>query len=192
MIIGFSTSCAWASVAAINEKNSEILWEGALEAPQGASGACLGLLQQMLTFGLLLEEASLFVADIGPGSFTGVRVGVTLAKSFGFLYGRQVAGANSFDLISANSTAVLPSKRGEFFVRIPGQEPFRTTDLPTGPYLGFGPGIDPPTYPDASRFQFIVAELMPVDAASFVPRYLIEPSISIPKKPFAGQVNLRA
>ena len=192
MIIGFSTSCAWSSVAAIDELTSTVLWQGALEAPQSASGACLALLQEMLAAGLRLEDATLFCADIGPGSFTGVRVGVTLAKSFGFLYNRPVAGGNSFDLISRDLITVLPSKKGEFFVRVPGQDPVRTIDLPTESYVGFGPGVDPVTYPDAARFSLLVKDLIPVDAGSFVPKYLIEPSISIPKKPFAGQVNLRA
>lgn len=192
MIIGFSTSCAWSSVAAIDESNSTVLWQGTLEAPQSASGACLALLQDMISSGLRLEQATLFCADIGPGSFTGVRVGVTLAKTFGFLYNRPVAGMNSFDLINRDAIAVLPSKKGEFFVRIPGKDPYRTIDLPTETYVGFGPGIDPMTYPNASRFRLLIRDLVPVDAASFVPKYLIEPSISIPKKPFASQVNLRA
>ena len=192
MIIGFSTSSAWAGVAAIDSSTLKVLWEGQLEAPQGASGACLALLQEMAAFGIRIEDAEIFAADIGPGSFTGVRVGVTMAKTFGFLYERPVTGANSFDLISPDQIVVLPSKKGEFFIRHPGQEPIRSVQLPDEPFIGFGPGIIAPRYPSPANFRLLVCDLCTVDAAEFVPQYLIEPSISIPKKPFASQVDLHA
>ncbi len=184
MIIGFSTSSAWSSVAAIDPEKG-VLWHGSENAPQGASGACLRLLEGMAReSGLQLKDAELFVADLGPGSFTGVRVGVTLAKTFGYLFRRQVAGATSFDLISSKQVVVLPSKKGEFFVRKPGIEPIRQVELPEGPFIGFGPGIENQVFPSAARFYDILGQLVAKSAMEFAPEYLIEPSISIPKKPF--------
>ncbi len=189
MIIAFSTSSAQASVAAIH-RESGLLWQGREHAPQGASGACLRLLEVMgQDAGLRIEDAELFAADIGPGSFTGVRVGVTLAKTFGYLYGKPVAGASSFDLISADGVVALPSKKNEFFVRRPGLTPYRTAELPFEPLVGFGPGIEPQTFPDAAGFFELLDRLVAVDAMSFVPEYLIEPSISIPKKPYASSLG---
>jgi len=186
VIVAFSTSSAWSSVAAI-DRVSGVIWSGSENAPQGASGACLRLLERMAeNSGVRVEDAEMFVADLGPGSFTGVRVGVTLAKSFGYLFDRPVAGATSFDLIAADRVVVLPSKKGEYFVREPGMTPFRTPELPEMPFIGFGPGIEPQTTPSAARFFEILDTLNPVDAMTFVPEYLIEPSISIPKKPFAS------
>ncbi len=186
MILCFSTSSPWASVAAI-DRESGVLWHGSEHAPQGASGACLALLSRMSAeTNIVLEDAELFAADIGPGSFTGVRVGVTLAKTFGFLYGKPVAGATSFDLISVSQCVVLPSKKGEFFIRRPGQPPVRSVELPAEPYTGFGPDLANPTPPDAQNFICLLDHLEPRDAMSFVPEYLIEPSISIPKRPFAS------
>jgi hypothetical protein len=130
------------------------------------------------------EEAEAFAADLGPGSFTGVRVGVILAKTFAFVYGRPVMGADAFDLIDANGIVVMPSKRGEFFVRRPGEPPIRTSDLPAEPYRGFGPGVPNPEYPGPAGFGPLLHRLQRVEAVSFAPRYLIEPSISLPKQPF--------
>ena len=190
MILAFSTSSAWASVAAVDRK-SGVLWTGRLHAPQGAAGACLKLLEAMIgESGLRVEDAELYAADLGPGSFTGVRVGVTLAKTFGYLYGKPVAGASSFDLISTELTVALPSKKREFFIRAPRSTPIRTTELPEGEFVGFGPGIQPETFPDASRFSTLIETLTPADAMTFVPEYLIEPSISIPKKPYLAGVRV--
>lgn len=180
MIIAFSTSCALASVAVIDRKHG-VLWEADEYAPQGASGACLKMLGAA---GARLEDAELFAADIGPGSFTGVRVGVTLAKTFGYLFGRPVAGVSSFDLVSADAVVVFPSKKNEFFIRRPGVIPIRSVELPNEPFIGFGPGVEPQVFPRASRLANSLDRLVLHNAMSFVPEYLIEPSISVPKKSF--------
>ncbi len=186
MILAFSTSCAWTSVAAIDESSRSVVWSGRLLAPQSSSGACMKLLQQLgVETGIEPSQVDLFVADMGPGSFTGVRVGVTLAKTFGFLYSKEVAGVTSFDLIDASRTVVLPSRKGEFFVRRAGDVPYRTSEIEGEELVGFGPGMEPEVYPDASRVSLIIPNLVAVNAASFVPEYLIDPSISVPKKPFA-------
>jgi hypothetical protein len=183
VIVAFSTSSPWASVAAISE-NGVVLWEDAEEAPRRAGAACMAMVER-LNERFPLSSCTLFAADIGPGSFTGVRVGVTLAKTFGYVHHQPVAGADSFDLIAHDAVAVLPSKKGEYFVRRPGEAPFRTNELPDEPFLGFGPGIDPSLMPMARRFAFLLDRLEPTTAELFVPEYLIQPSISTPKKPYA-------
>ena len=189
MILAFSTSSAYASVAAISQ-SGELIWQGSVQAPTSASAACFDLLDRLKSeSGLDPNHAELYLADIGPGSFTGVRVGVVIAKTFAYLNGRSVAGANSFDLIAPDKTAVLPSKRGEFFIRVPGNSAYSSVDLPEGSDIGFGPGIDDQVYPSAGGFVRLLTQLKPCSAMEFVPEYLIEPSISIPKSPFKKIVD---
>ncbi len=177
MIVAFSTSSEWASVAAISDAG-DVLWEGQEHAPRRAGAACLKLIEQM-PFGI--ETADVFAADTGPGSFTGVRVGVILAKTFGYLYDKPVGGANAFDLIAHDQAVALPSKKGEYFVRKPGEEPYRTQDLPGG-LLGYGAHFPEPSPPHAKNFAALLIELTTAEA--FLPEYLIQPSISTPKKPY--------
>ena len=183
MIVAFSTSSPWASVAFISNEG-EVLWSETVKAPRAASGHCLEMLKRAEeSKGLSLADADLFLADMGPGSFTGVRVGIILAKTFGWLYGKQCAGADSFDLVSATGVVVLPSKKNEWFVRISGETPVRTTELPATEFTGYGfEGDEQP--PSAERFAQILSQLKPVPAEAFVPAYLIDPSISTPKKPY--------
>ncbi len=186
MILAFSTSSKVASVALLSGEG-EVIWAGSEEAHHGASGACLALVEQCRNeTGLRPLESDLFAADLGPGSFTGVRVGIVLAKTFAFLGGRPCIGADAFDLIDPAGVVALPSKKGEYFVRIPGEAPVRQTELPSEPFLGFGPDVPVQTFPEAARFGRLIGSLEPVAAELFVPKYLIDPSISIPKKPFAG------
>ncbi len=184
MIVAFSTSSPLASVAVISS-DGVVLGSSEELAPMRASGACLSLLSALLSsLGLELSTADLFASDLGPGSFTGVKVGVTLAKTLAFANGTQVVGAMSFDLIDPASLVVLPSKKGEWFIRRPGEAAFRSTSLPNEPFLGYGTAIEPLTYPRALLFAGL--DLEAVAPEVLTPSYLMEPSISVPKRSFDG------
>lgn len=129
------------------------------------------------------QTARLYAADTGPGSFIGARVAVTLAKTMAYAEGVQVLGAPSFDLISPDQTSVVPSRKGEFFIRRPGEEPFRASELPSEPFVGYGAGIENPFYPSAAGFARL-GDLKAMDPFDLMPTYLIEPSISTPKTPY--------
>ncbi len=187
MILCFSTSSPWASVAWI-AGDGTVLWQAQVESPRAASGACIAMLGQMKDeLGVGVEQAELFAADVGPGSFTGVRVGVTLAKTFGYLYSRPVAGGSAFDLVASDKPVALPSKKGEFLLRVPGERPERVAGVPADT-TGYGSGLHLQVFPAACGFAKLLERIIPVDAAAFVPEYLIPPSISTPKKPFGKPV----
>lgn len=184
MVVGFSCSSPICSVALIDGEG-HVLFSASRETRSNASGACMELLERGLKEAQRgLGAVTLFCADLGPGSFIGVRVGVTLAKSFAFALGVKAAGATSFDLIDDQATVVLPSKKGEFFVRRPGEEPYRTAELPNERFTGYGPGMASEVVPNAARFASLLQRLQPVEPELLLPEYLIEPSISTPKKPF--------
>jgi tRNA threonylcarbamoyladenosine biosynthesis protein TsaB len=185
VIVAFSTSSRLASVALLAEDGA-ILWEGEEEAPQAASGACMRLLERAFS-AVGSSDAVLYVSDLGPGSFTGVRVGVTLAKTFAFAAGVKAAGLAAFDLIAPDRTVVLPNKRGEWFVRRVGDAPERVEELPAE-FVGYGPGVADQTFPRAAGFSRLVEKLKPVEPERLLPAYLIEPSIFVPKKPYGAGV----
>lgn len=166
----FSTSGPRASVALLSD--GRVLFAGD-EAAQGRAGeACLRLLEEGLgALGRGLSEVSLFAADLGPGSFTGVRVGIVLAKTLAWAQGAACAGADAFDLVDPSEVVALPSRKGEWFVRTPGAPPERTRVQPERVGVPFAEGF--------SRL-----ELRPISPYELVPAYLLEPSISAPKEPF--------
>ena len=180
MIFAFSTSSPVASVAVLSE-DGKVLFTGQRASDMKASEVCFRLLAES---GFDPSHGTIFLADVGPGSFTGTRVGVTIAKTLAFVASAQCGGANAFDLISLDQTVVMPSKKGEWFIREPGQEPYRDANRPNGDFVGFGGDMVDPTFPLAERFKVLLSSLELVSAEAFVPKYLIEPSISIQKRGF--------
>ena len=67
------------------------------------------------------EFAEIYVS-VGPGSFTGLRIGVTLAKTLAMVTGARVVGVPSVRVLARNAPAdarnviiVLDAKRGQIF-----------------------------------------------------------------------------
>jgi tRNA threonylcarbamoyladenosine biosynthesis protein TsaB len=70
-----------------------------------------------------LESDSLIAVSIGPGSFTGLRVGVVCAKALAYVAGSRLAAVDTFEAIAANSPddvrevhVVADAQRGGLFV----------------------------------------------------------------------------
>ena len=56
-----------------------------------------------------VTRADAILVDVGPGSFTGLRVGVAAARAFGLAWGAPVAGTTSTALVAAAAFAADPA-----------------------------------------------------------------------------------
>lgn len=182
MTLSLSTSSPQASVALL-DSGASVVWQGSELAPNAASGAIVRLLTRALAeTGVALESIDLFAADLGPGSFTGVRVGIVFAKLLAHAQGAMTCGATAFDLIGVDKIAFVPSRRNEVYVRRPGMEPIRQPEPPAdGCGYQFGTSGE---YPKAAGFASLLTDLARVEPELLLPKYLAEPSISLPKRPF--------
>lgn len=79
------------------------------------------------------EDLSRLGVTIGPGSFTGVRVGMSVARGFGLSLGIPVVGISTLDACEAtareiddqaNLVSLLDAKRGELYCKVCEQPPF--------------------------------------------------------------------
>jgi len=76
------------------------------------------------TIGAKLSEVELFAAASGPGSFTGLRIGLATIKSFAVSVGKQCVGVPTLAAIahaagaSVRTVALLPAGRGEVFAQL--------------------------------------------------------------------------
>lgn len=70
----------------------------------------------------VIKDIDLFVTVIGPGSFTGLRIGLATVKGFAAVAGRPVAAVGSLELIaaaarsgSAFAVPLIDARRGEVY-----------------------------------------------------------------------------
>lgn len=67
---------------------------------------------------------------VGPGSFTGIRMGIAYAKGLGIGLNIPVVGVNAFELYmyeTPDAFVAIDSGRGDFFVASPVHEPCTMT-----------------------------------------------------------------
>jgi tRNA threonylcarbamoyladenosine biosynthesis protein TsaB len=74
--------------------------------------------------GLRLSDVDLFAVAIGPGSFTGLRIGLATTKSLAVAMDKKCVGVSTLGAIalaageSGRSIALLPAGRGEVFAQM--------------------------------------------------------------------------
>jgi len=93
----------------------------------------------LLDLGLPPQRIALVAADVGPGSFTGMRVGVTTAKALAYASGAAVVAVRSTDAIAANlpveagpRCVLVDAKRGQIYAagyRVEGARLVRAAPL---------------------------------------------------------------
>ena len=110
IVLGVDTSTARLSVALVDDKkilaasrSTSILKHSSLLMPSIESVLKRG--------GLSLKDVDLFAVGLGPGSFTGLRVGVTAVRALAIAAGKPVIGVPSLDAVARN--ARLPKDKNE-------------------------------------------------------------------------------
>lgn len=179
MILAFSTSSPFAGVALF--EGGEVLATLRRESGMNASAVLSDLLRQALaTSERTLADCEGFLADLGPGSFTGTRVGIMFAKALGMALGTRVAGITAFDLVNRDATVSIPVRKERWLVREPGSAP----ELREAP-AGQGYGFEPATFPAAAHALFALPTLEWLAPEALLPAYVLAPSISQAKRPLS-------
>lgn len=182
MTLALSTSSPRVSVC-LFQSGGRVLGSRASLAQQGASGTTLELVDEVLRqAGVSLTDVRRFVADVGPGSFTGTRVAVMLAKVWAYANGGEAAGVSSFDLIEGEIVAV-PAGKSRWLVR--GKEgTIIESREGRADWATYGSDGHPNSFPSAERAALFSEGLRFLKPEALSPAYGMEPSISQPKKPY--------
>jgi tRNA threonylcarbamoyladenosine biosynthesis protein TsaB len=101
-ILAIETTDKTGSVAAMADDNllADLMLDRTQRSAQSLAPAISRLLKQV---GWLPADVQLVAVSIGPGSFTGLRVGVTAAKVFAYAVGAEVLGVNTLEAVAANA-----------------------------------------------------------------------------------------
>lgn len=120
-ILAIETVGLRGSVAALND--DEVLLERALDSRQrSAQSLAPGVRDLLAEVGWRPAEIELVAVAEGPGSFTGLRVGITTAKVFAWAANCPAIGVNTLEAIALQTpvragrlSVVLDAQRGELF-----------------------------------------------------------------------------
>ena len=123
-MLALETSARVGSVA-LFEDDRLVAYETFAHGLQNAA-RLLPLIDELCkTHGLGPKDIGLVAVSIGPGSFTGLRIGVTLAKTLCYATGAKLVAVPSLAVIAANAPAdagyimpVLDARRGQVFAAV--------------------------------------------------------------------------
>jgi tRNA threonylcarbamoyladenosine biosynthesis protein TsaB len=126
VILSIDTTSEFGSIA-LTEANV-VLEEIALHAPEGFGQVLFGHIEHLLAKnGVTVHQMECFAAASGPGSFTGVRVGLAAAKGLAEATGKRVVAVSNLRALASFGSAplratVIDARRGEVYAAVYNSE----------------------------------------------------------------------
>ena len=207
MLLALDTSTPLVSVALAQD--GEVLTSATSDRPLQHGEQLAPMISRALAeVGALRQDVTAVAVGVGPGPYTGLRVGVVTARTFALALGIPAYGVSSLDVLAAAAVdagvpepflATTDARRKELFwaaydesgARTSGPSVGRPDSLPADLLVvGAGPELYPtafartsgPTRPDAAMLAIVVtderAELLDPE-----PLYLRRPDVAVPGTP---------
>jgi len=102
-VLGIDTSTSCGSVGLID--NGEVVSDYLLNIPVTHSERLLGAIELVLKEARCpIENLDGWAVSLGPGSFTGLRIGVSTVKGLAFATGKPVAGVSALDVLASQTS----------------------------------------------------------------------------------------
>jgi len=122
LTLAVDTTASFGSIALADENG--VREEVLLHAPEGFSNVLFGAIEALLARqAVTLAEIDLFAGASGPGSFTGVRVGLSAIKGLAEILGKRVVAVSNLEALAefgqSNARAtVIDARRGEVYAAL--------------------------------------------------------------------------
>ena len=209
MLLALDTSTPLVSVALLDD--GEVVDAATSEQPMKHGEQLAPMITAALDrVGAIRQDVTAVAAGVGPGPFTGLRVGLVTARTLGLALGIPVYGVCSLDVLALRAVlsgvdepflATIDARRKELFWasyddegrRLDGPHVDRPSELPGAPgvlVVGAGPALYPaafrhsagPDGPDAATLGIAVTEER-VELLDPEPIYLRRPDAVVPGPP---------
>lgn len=177
-------------------EDGQIVASRVVDAPDGFAGAVYGAVDALLAeAGWKLADIDAFAAASGPGSFTGIRVGLATAKALAEALGKAVIPVTTLEALAFAAPGdlrapVLDARRGEVFAAVYDAELRAAVEPVVGPWAQFQAlvGDRRPTYATVAEKAFAPEGVAPLpeDAARVVIPCVADPLARLAAKRLAS------
>ncbi len=131
-ILGIDTSSKFLSIALTEDSN--IIVEHSLLLDRRHSSLLVPEISKILKKkNLSIDDIDAFIVGLGPGSFTGLRIGVSTIKGFGITTKKPCIGVSSIDALALNANGnestivpIIDAKRQNLYSAIYKKEKYQT------------------------------------------------------------------
>lgn len=177
MTLGFDTATDWGCLGLV--RDGLLLAETGWWVGRNQAARFLSVLDELMgRLGLAPSAIDLLAVGCGPGSYTGLRIGLAMAEALSFALGRPVTGVPTLAALAENGAGfpgfvcpAIPARRGEVYAALyrGGEEvmpaaPFKPEDLVAalasaaeGPILLIGGGAGSvAASPGARSLRFVL------------------------------------
>ena len=137
-------------------RDGEIVWQGFHDGATDHGNAVADLVKQALSAGVNPDRV---VVGMGPGPFTGLRVGISFARAFAAARNIEVVGICSLDAIFVDQdeyTVAIDARRKEIY-----WASYKSGKRVEGPAVNFPADVDGyiiDRYPDITRMVKLSAD----------------------------------
>jgi tRNA threonylcarbamoyl adenosine modification protein YeaZ len=126
LILAFDTSAAHCAAALL--LGDTMLAARAEEMTRGQAERLMPLLEEILAeHNKTWRDLTAIGVGVGPGNFTGIRIGVSAARGLALALDIPAIGVSTFDAISYGATtdhaAAVPAPRDQLYLAVPGTLP---------------------------------------------------------------------
>ncbi len=123
-ILAIDTSSTSGSIALLDDRRLVSEWTVG-DAGTHSNWLLKSIDAHLKSAGRGLDEIDLFAVDIGPGSFTGLRIGISALKGLAWPLGRKIAGVSTLASLAMNIPysgrvvcPVLDARKGEVYTAL--------------------------------------------------------------------------
>lgn len=135
LILGIDTSSKISHIA-LYDSEKGIVAENSVKVTMTHSDTLMSYIDELLiNSGVIIEDIDRIAVGIGPGSFTGIRIGVGSAKGLAYGSGKEITGVSTLDAIALDGAktgkiivSMIDAKKERVFYSVYSEKIERVSD----------------------------------------------------------------